>query len=173
MRPKFLAQSHTFSRNLSSNAPASLRSLYISKNRTKRQLLPAACSKNPLRFAQCPCTQTAICAGAAAVAVNHPHHTNHVNHSSNKCQPAPRKCAHTCQPLQPPRLPSCAQNFLPNLTQTLANSRPSLRSVYISEHRTKRQLLQAACGKNSHCDSPSAHARRPRSAPPPLIIPIT
>ena len=46
--------------------------------------LPAA--RIPLRFPRCPCTKTAICAGAAAV--NHPHHTNCVNHSSNKCQPA-------------------------------------------------------------------------------------
>ena len=55
----------------------------------------------------------------------------------------PRTCAHTCQPLYPPqkglqrgpcaatRLPSCAQNFLPNLTQSLANSRVSLVHLYV------------------------------------------
>ncbi len=58
MRPKFLTQSHTISRNLSSNAPASLRAVYISKNRTNRQLLQIACSKNPTAIPQCPCTKT-------------------------------------------------------------------------------------------------------------------
>ena len=132
--------------------------------------LPAA--RIPLRFAQCPCTQTAIRAGA----VNHPHHINHMNHSSNKCQPAlvhaltpgnpsiRRKKATSPTRTRPPRpparpspstrLPSCAQNFLPNLTQSLSTfSRnltlsPSLRSLYISKNRTKRQLLPAACSKN-------------------------
>ena len=47
MRPKILAQSHTFSRNLSSNAPASLPSVDTSKHWTKRRLLQAACGKNP------------------------------------------------------------------------------------------------------------------------------
>ena len=45
--------------------------------------LPAA--RIPLRSAQCPCTQTAIC--AARRRQSSPSH-NHVNHSSNKCQPA-------------------------------------------------------------------------------------
>ena len=67
----------------------------------------------------------------------------------------PRTCAHTCQPLHPPqkglqpglcppaattpaataaatRLPSCAQNFLPNLTQSLANSRLTLLHLYVT-----------------------------------------
>ena len=56
--------------------------------------LPAA--RIPLRFPRCPCTKTAICAGAAAV--NHPHHTNCVNHSSNKCQPA---LVHALLPVNP------------------------------------------------------------------------
>ena len=47
MPPKFLAQSHTISRKLSSNAPASPRSVDISKHWTKRQLLQAACGKRP------------------------------------------------------------------------------------------------------------------------------
>ncbi len=97
--------------------------------------LPAA--RIPLRFAQCPCTQTAIRAGA----VNHPHHTNCMNHSSDKCQPAlihalipvnpsiRRQRASSAPCTRPPRprarpspashLPSWAQNFLPNLTQSL------------------------------------------------------
>ncbi len=93
-----------------------------------------------LRFPRFSCTQTAIC----AVAVNHPHHTNHVNHSSNKCQPS---LIHALPPVnpsirrtrpalarrdharglrQPPRLPCCAQHFLPNLTQSLVISRVTL-----------------------------------------------
>ena len=60
--------------------------------------LPAA--RIPLRFAQCPCTQTAIRAGA----VNHPHHINCANHSSNKCQPALRIAIALLPPAQrPPR----------------------------------------------------------------------
>ena len=51
-----------------------------------------------LRYAQCPCTKTAIC----AVAVNHPHHINHVNHSSNKCQRALVHALLPVQPLHPP-----------------------------------------------------------------------
>ena len=96
----------------------------------------------PLRFAQCPCTQTAIRAGAGAV--NHPHHINHANHSSDKCQPAPVHTLTPVNPFHPPhaahtrpprprarpspstRLPSCAQNFLPNLTQSLVISRRTL-----------------------------------------------
>ena len=106
--------------------------------------LPAA--RIPLRFPRCPCTKTAICAGAAAV--NHPHHTNCVNHSSNKCQPAlihaltpvnpsiRRKRASSPTHTRPPRprarpppasrLPCFAQNFLPNLTQSLVISRRTL-----------------------------------------------
>ncbi len=44
---------------------------------------------------------------------------------------SPRKCAHTCQPLQPPCLPSCAQNFSHNLTHSLAISRVSLVHLYV------------------------------------------
>ena len=132
--------------------------------------LPAA--RIPLRFAQCPCTQTAICAGAAAV--NHPHHTNHVNHSSNKCQPAlanalipvnpsirrqrPSSPART-RPPRPRARPSPAaasavmRPKFPAQSHTISrklssNAPASLRSAYISKHRTKRQLLQAACSKN-------------------------
>ena len=54
--------------------------------------LPAA--RIRLRFAQCPCTKTAICAAA----VNHPHHINHVNHSSDKCQPS---LIHALPPVNP------------------------------------------------------------------------
>ncbi len=89
-------------------------------------------------FARCPCTKTAICAGA----VNHLNHTNCVNHSSDKCQPAlvhallpvnpsiRRKrafsSAHTrparprARPSTTTRLPSGAKNFS---AQSLVNSR--------------------------------------------------
>ena len=100
-------------------------------------------------FARCPCTKPAICAAA----VNHPHHINHMNHSSNKCQ---RALVHAFIPVNPSirrnrasipartrparprarpspasRLPSCAQNFLPNLTQSLANSRVTLVHLHV------------------------------------------
>ena len=100
-------------------------------------------------FARCPCTKTAIC----AVAVNHPHHINCMNHSSDKCQ---RALVHALIPANPSirrkrassptrtrparprarpspayRLPSCAQNFLPNLTQSLAISRLTLLNLYV------------------------------------------
>ena len=109
--------------------------------------LPAA--RIPLRFARFPCTKTAICAAA----VNHPHHINHVNHSSDKCQRAlihaltpvnssiRRKKASSPTRTRPPRprarpsptarLPSCTQNFLPNLTQSLANSRLTLLHLHV------------------------------------------
>ena len=54
MRQKFLAQSHTISRKLSSNAPASLRAVDTSKNWTKRRLLQAACGKNPTAIRPVP-----------------------------------------------------------------------------------------------------------------------
>ena len=140
--------------------------------------LPAA--RIPLRFAQCPCTQTAIYAAAAAVAVNHPHHINCVNHSSNKCQPA---LANALIPVNPSshrvcrHAPKISHTISHNLTQSLvnlsSNAPASLRSIYISKNRTKRQLLQAACSKNPTAIRPvPMHADRD-PAPPPLIIPIT
>ena len=60
--------------------------------------LPAA--RTRLRFARCPCTKPAICAGA--VAVNHPHHINHVNHSSDKCQPSLVRALIPVNPFHPP-----------------------------------------------------------------------
>ena len=99
MRPKFLTQSHTISRNLSSNAPASLRSLYISKNRTKRQLLQAACGKNPTAIRPVP---------MHADRDPRRRRQSSPSHKSRKSQfkqmpTSPRTCAHTCQPLQPPQ----------------------------------------------------------------------
>ena len=146
-------------------------------------------------FARCPCTKTAICASA----VNHPHHINHMNHNSDKCQRAlvhaltpvnpsiRRKRASSparTRPPRPPARPSPAAASAVMRPKFLAQShtisrnlscisRTSLRSVDISKHWTKRRLLQVACWQEPDCDSPSAHARRPRSAPPPLIIPIT
>ena len=130
-------------------------------------------------FARCPCTKTAICAGA----VNHPHHINCMNHSSNKCQPA---LVHALTPVNPsirrqkassapctrpprprarpsPSHPSAVMRpkFLAQshtISRKLSSNAPaSLRSVYISKNRTKRQLLQAACGK------------RPTAIPPVLV----
>ena len=137
MRPKFLTQSHTISRKLSSNAPASLRSLYISKNRTKRQLLQAACSKNPTAIRPVPMHADRDPRRRRQSSPSHK-----LRKSQFKQMPtSPRPCAHTCQPLQPPqkglqRGPcaaiyrvcpvSCAQNFLPNLTQSLVISRRTL-----------------------------------------------
>ena len=102
IRPKFLAQSHTISRKLSSNAPASLRALTFQRigQRDNSYRLPAA--RIPLRFARFSCTKPAICVGAGAAAVNHPHHINHVNHSSDKCQRALVRALLPEQPLQPP-----------------------------------------------------------------------
>ena len=130
--------------------------------------LPAA--RIPLRFARCPCTKTAICAAA----VNHPHHINHVNHSSNKCQPALANALIPVNPFHPPpkglqpnphspaattraafaSRPSAVirPKFLAQshtISRKLSSNAPaSLRAVDISKNRTKRQLLQAACGKN-------------------------
>ena len=101
MRPKFLTQSHTISHNLTHSlaiSRVSLVHLYVPftlqriGQRDNSYRLPAA--RIPLRFAQCPCTQTAIRAGA----VNHPHHINCANHSSNKCQPA---LVHALTPVNP------------------------------------------------------------------------
>ena len=127
-----------------------------------------------LRFPRFSCTKTAIYAGAAAVAVNHPHHTNHVNHSSNKCQPALANALIPVNPFHPPpkglqpnphspaattraafaSRPSAVMRpkFLAQshtISRKLSSNAPaSLRAVDISKNRTKRQLLQAACGKN-------------------------
>ena len=137
--------------------------------------LPAA--RTRLRFAQCPCTKTAICAGAGAV--NHPHHINHMNHSSNKCQPSlihaltpvnpsiRRKKATSAAPCAATRLPSCAQNFSPNLTQSLAISRVSLVHLYVPftfqsigqrdnpyrlpAARTRLRFAQCPCTKTAIC----------------------
>ena len=132
--------------------------------------LPAA--RIPLRFAQCPCTKTAIRAGVGAV--NHPHHINCMNHSSNKCQRALANALIPVNPFHPPpkglqpnphspaattraafaSRPSAVMHpkFLAQshtISRKLSSNAPaSPRSVDISKHWTKRQLLQAACGKN-------------------------
>ena len=136
-------------------------------------------------FAHCPCTKPAICAGA----VNHPHHINPMNHSSDKYQPA---LVHALIPVNPsirrqrassaararpprprarpspaPRLPSCAQNFSPNLTQSLAISRVSLVHLYVPftfqsigqrdnpyrlpAARTRLRFAQCPCTKTAIC----------------------
>ena len=141
-----------------------------------------------------PTRRRRACAGA----VNHPHHINHMNHNSDKCQ---RALVHALTPVNPsirrkrasspartrpprpraafanrpsavmhPKFLAQSHTFSHKLT---CNARTSLGSVDISKNWTKRRLLQVACWQEPDCDSPSAHARRPRSAPPPLIIPIT
>ena len=152
MRPKFLAQSHTISRKLSSSAPASLRAVYTSKNRTKRQLLQAACGKRPTAIPPVLVHQDRDLRRRRRRRLSSPSH-NHVNHSSNKCQPAlihaltpvnpsiRRKRASSPARTRPPRprarpsptarLPSCPQKFLPNLTQSLAISRLTLLNLYV------------------------------------------
>ena len=124
--------------------------------------LPAA--RIRLRFARCPCTQTAICAAA----VNHPHHINHVNHSSDKCQ---RALAHALTPVSTP--PSAAKG--PPARPALARRdhargpcATALRSVDISKNWTKSRLLQVPAGRIRLQIRPVPM----RSAPPPLI-PIT
>ena len=135
--------------------------------------LPAA--RSPLRFAQCPCTKTAIYTGA----VNHPHHINPMNHSSDRCQPALIHALTPVNPFHPPqkghqrgpcaatRLPSCAQNFSPNLTQSLAISRVSLVHLYVPftfqsigqrdnpyrlpAARTRLRFAQCPCTKTAIC----------------------
>ena len=132
--------------------------------------LPAPRIRLPI--ARCPCTKTAICAGAAAV--NHPHHSNHVNHSSNKCQRVllnalipvnpsiRRQKASSPTRTRPPRpraRPSPShlaavmrQKFLAQshtISRKLSSNAPaSLRTVDTSKNWTKRRLLQVACGKN-------------------------
>ena len=132
--------------------------------------LPAA--RIPLRFARCPCTQTAICAAA----VNHPHHINHVNHSSDKCQPAlvpalipvnpsiRRKKASSAartRPARPParpspasRLPCCPQNFSHNLTHSLVISRHlSCISPVLTQYAIRNSapnLLRPPCRSLDH-----------------------
>ena len=98
MRPKFLTQSHTISRKLSSNAPASLRSIDISKHWTKRRLLQAACGKNPTAIRPLPMHEDRDLRRRHQSSPSH----NHVNHSSNKCQPALVRALTPEQPLHPP-----------------------------------------------------------------------
>ena len=157
--------------------------------------LPAA--RIRLRFPRCPCTKTAICAGAVNASPSHKLHESQFKQMST----SPRPCPSACATLHPPQkglqrgpcpardatraasasLPSALfrPKFLAQshtISRNLSSNAPaSLRYVDISKNWTKRRLQQAACGKNPDCDSPGAHARRPRSAPPPspLIIPIT
>ena len=177
MRPKFLAQSHTISRKLSSNAPASLRSVYISKNRTKRQLLQAACSKNPTAIRPVPMHADRDLRRRRCRRQSSPSHKS--RKSQFKQMPtSPRKCAHTCQPLQPPPASAVMRpKFLAQshtISRNLSSNAPaSLRSLYISKNRTKRQLLQAACSKNPtairpvpmHADRDLRRRRRRLSSP--------
>ena len=128
MRPKFLTQSHTFSRNLSSNAPASLRSLYISKNRTKRQLLQAACSKNPTAIRPVPMHADRDLRRRRR-RLSSPSH-NCVNHSSNKCQPA---LARALTPVNP-SIPRTRRDTLPPSAKFFSESKKYMNSHGNSRH---------------------------------------
>ena len=187
MRPKFLTQSHTISRNLSSNAPASLRAVYISKHWTKRLLLQIACSKNPTAIRPVPMHADRDPRRRRQSSPSHK-----LRKSQFKQMPtSPRTCAHTCQPLpsaakRPParpvsRHPSAVMRpklfaqSLANSRKLSSNARQSLRSVYISKNRKKRQLLQIACSKNPtaippvpmHADRDLRRRRRLQSSPSP------
>ena len=116
MRPKFLAQSHTISRKLSSNAPASPRSVDISKHWTKSRLLQAACSKNPTAIRPVPMHEDRD-PRRRRRRQSSPSHKLH--ESQFKQMPtSPCKCAHTCQPLPsaakgPPAQPTLARRDHP------------------------------------------------------------
>ena len=136
MRPKFLTQSHTISRNLSCISRPSLRSLYISEHRTKRQPLQAACGKNPTAIRPVPMHENRDLRRRRR-RKSSPSHKLHES-QFKQMSTISHTCAHTRQPLHPPqkghqrgpcaatRLPSCAQNFSHNLTQSLVISRVSL-----------------------------------------------
>ena len=136
MRPKFFTQSHTFSRNLSCISRPSLRSLYISEHRTKRQPLQAACGKNPTAIRPVPMHENRDLRRRRR-RKSSPSHKSHES-QFKQMSTISHTCAHTRQPLHPPqkghqrgpcaatRLPSCAQNFSHNLTHSLAISRVTL-----------------------------------------------
>ena len=136
MRPKFLTQSHTISRNLSCISRPSLRSLYISEHRTKRQPLQAACGKNPTAIRPVPMHENRDLRRRRR-RKSSPSHKLHES-QFKQMSTISHTCAHTRQPLHPPqkghqrgpcaatRLPSCAQNFSHNLTQSLVISRVTL-----------------------------------------------
>ena len=128
MRPKFLTQSHTFSRNLSCISRESLRSLYISKNRTKRQLLPAACSKNPTAIRPVP---------MHADRDPRRRRQSSPSHKSRKSQfkqmpTISRTCAPACQTLHPP-----PKGLQPNPHSPAATTRASFASLPSAVMRPK------------------------------------
>ena len=102
-----------------------------------------------------------------------------MNHSSDKCQPALIHALTPVNPFHPPqkglqpartrpprprarpspatRLPSCAQNFLPNLTQSLVNSRLTLLHLYVPftfqriGQRIRLRFARFSCTKTAIC----------------------
>ena len=92
--------SHPISHNLSQSLVylSSISTFPLHFRASDKETTPTGCLRQEpdCDSAQCPCTKTAICAGAGAV--NHPHHINHMNHSSNKCQPS---LIHALTPVNP------------------------------------------------------------------------
>ena len=133
--------------------------------------LPAA--KIPLRFAQCPCTQTAICTAA----VNHPHHSNHVNHSSDKCQPA---LVRTLLPEHNPSIPRTRRDTLPPSANFFSESKKThqftrqfapLRANLILTSRTDRIQSRASHEPVPRFDPLCASAPPAATTPAPFTQP--
>ena len=102
MRPKFLTQSHTISRNLSCISRPSLRSLYISEHRTKRQPLQAACGKNPTAIRPVPMHENRDLPCRRRRRKSSPSHKLHES-QFKQMSTISHTCAHTRQPLHPPQ----------------------------------------------------------------------
>ena len=175
MRPKFLAQSHTISRHLSSNAPASPRSLYISKNRTKRQLLQAACGKNPTAIRPVPMHADRDLRRRRR-RLSSPSH-NCVNHSSNKCQPA---LVRTLLPEHNPTIPRTRRDTLPPSAKFFSESKKTyqfthqfapLRANLILTSRTDRIQSRASHEPVPRFDPRCASAPPAATTPAPFTQP--
>ena len=99
--------------------------------------------------------------------------------------PLPRQLATTSSPatVSPTPLPPVARRhpsaimrpklFHPISRELSSISRPSLGYVDTSKKLDKEATSTGCLRQESDCDSPGAHARSPRSALAPLIIPIT
>ena len=167
-----ISQSLAISRNLSCISRPSLRSLYISEHRTKRQTLQAACGKNPTAIRPVPMHENRDLRRRRR-RKSSPSHKLHES-QFKQLSTISHTCAHTCQPLHPPQKglqpnpyppPATTRAAFANrpsavmrpkilaqshtISRNLSSNAPeSLRAVDTSKHWTKRRLLQAACSKN-------------------------
>ena len=113
-------------------------------------------------FARCPCTKTAIFAGA----VNHLNHTNCVNHSSDKCQPALVHALTACQPLHPP-----PKGLQPGLCPPGATTRAAFDNHPSAVMRQKlfcpisRELSSISRTRAHTCATPPSAAKGPPTRP--------